>query len=160
MLPGFIKVFSCVGHSTGGSQPLTQRSCGHVHKLLLLFACTYKTCILHFGIFRTMMQPRQQLQSAEPRMDDLHANCYSAQVQTEGKLYASKNLTDGCSHGNRNFCSVSVKVTKGETAVSKLREQTALKRKIVSAESGRTGTGCPSRMESTLRRLRSSLSLR
>lgn len=77
VLPGFVEVFSCVGHSTGGPQPLTQRSCGHVHKLLLLLACTYKTCVLHFGSLSAR---------AEPRTDDLHANCCSRQVQTGWKV--------------------------------------------------------------------------
>lgn len=99
MLPGFIKVFSCVGHSTGGPQPLTQRSRGHVHKLLLLLACTYKTCILHVCMFstRTTVQPWQQLQSVSPlhcrqqrrvgpRTDELHAHCCKTlQVQSRRK---------------------------------------------------------------------------
>lgn len=40
MLPGLVKVFSSVGHSTRSAKPLTQRSSGHIHKLLLLLART------------------------------------------------------------------------------------------------------------------------
>lgn len=108
VLPGFIKVFSCVGHSTGGSQPLTQRSCGHVHKLLLLLACKHKTCISHFGIFsaRMKMQPRQQLQSASSQRgaEDGLSACkllFSASPNWAKTLVASTNLTEGCSHGHR-----------------------------------------------------------
>lgn len=108
VLPGFIEVFSCVGHSTGGSQPLTQRSCGHVHKLLLLLACKYKTSILHFGIFsvRMKMQPWQQLQSASSQRgaEDGPSACkllFSVSPTWARKLKGSTNLTDGCSHGHR-----------------------------------------------------------
>lgn len=52
MLPGLVKVFSCVGHSTGSSQTLTQRSSGHVHKLLLLLAHTYTQKILLYQSYR------------------------------------------------------------------------------------------------------------
>lgn len=34
--PGLVKIFSCIGHSTGYTQALPQRACGHIHKLLLL----------------------------------------------------------------------------------------------------------------------------
>lgn len=42
VLPGLVKVFSSVSHSTRGSQPLTKRSRGHIHKLLLLHPRTHK----------------------------------------------------------------------------------------------------------------------
>lgn len=92
VLPGFIKVFSCVGHSTGGPQPLTQRSSGHIHKLLLLLSCTHNTCIL---------QHRQDENAAAAAaacvLSVEDGPSAGTRLFSDQKLWELKTWPDGCS---------------------------------------------------------------
>lgn len=58
MLPGLVKVFSSVGHSTGGSKALTQRSSGHIHELLLLLG---RTATQTVRLYRSLSSVRQRM---------------------------------------------------------------------------------------------------
>lgn len=58
VLPGLVKVFSSVSHSTRGSQPLTKRSRGHIHKLLLLHPRTHKKDV-HYSLQLELSKQQQ-----------------------------------------------------------------------------------------------------
>lgn len=125
VLPGLVKVFSGVSHSTGNSQPLTQRSSGHVHKLLFLFVCK-----------KNMHSVRQR------RATSKHETLFV--FFNNSKINAAKIVE--VNHFDTHWTPVRASWLPPPFSCSDLHCL--------------TGTGCPSRMESTLRRLRSSFSFR
>lgn len=57
-LPGLVKVLPGVGHSAGRSQSLTQRSSGHIHKLLPLLTCTHRAEVRRTQVFQAQTTRR------------------------------------------------------------------------------------------------------